>query len=170
MMKDLGLIDRLPRIAAAQAAQAAPLYNSYQRSFDMLEPINAGTTLASAIQIGDPVSYERAVKILQSLDGVVEQVDEDELANAAVLADHTGLYACPHTGVALAALAKLREQNVIRESERVVVISTAHGLKFSRFKVDYHSQELPAVVEKYANPPMDLPANIDAVRAQIGDI
>jgi threonine synthase len=167
MMKELGLIDRLPRIAAAQAAQAAPLYNSYQRDFDELQPVTAGSTLASAIQIGDPVSYERAVKALQVFDGVVEQADEDELANAAVLADQTGLYACPHTGVALAALMKLRQKGVIQENERVVVISTAHGLKFSRFKVDYHRQELADITERYANPPLELPAEYDAVKAAI---
>lgn len=168
MMKELGLIERLPRIAAAQAAQAAPLYNSFQTNFDHFEPVAAGSTLASAIQIGDPVSYERAVKTLRAFDGVVEQASEDELANAAVLADRTGLYACPHTGVALAALMKLRDKGVIRERERVVVISTAHGLKFSRFKVDYHRQELGDVVEHYANPPLELPAEYEIVRAAIG--
>jgi threonine synthase len=167
MMKELGLIDRLPRVAAAQASRAAPLYNSYRRDFDELQPVTAGTTLASAIQIGNPVSYERAVKTLQAFDGVVEQADEDELANAAVMADQTGLYACPHTGVALAALQKLRGKNIIKESERVVVISTAHGLKFSRFKVDYHRCELTDVFEKYANPPIELPADYDAVKAEI---
>ncbi|HBY07253.1 MAG TPA: threonine synthase, partial [Chloroflexi bacterium] len=168
MMKELGLIKRLPRLVAAQAAQAAPLYNSYQRGFDALEPVQAGKTLASAIQIGDPVSYERAVKALQAFDGVVEQATEDELANAAVQADQTGLYACPHTGVALAALEKLRAKGVIRESERVVVISTAHGLKFSRFKVDYHNRALAEVAERYANPPLELPADYETVRAAIG--
>jgi threonine synthase len=164
MMKELGLIDHLPRIAAAQAAQAAPLFQSFQRNFEARQPVKAGPTLASAIQIGDPVSYERAVKTLQVCDGVVEQADEDELANAAVLADQTGLYACPHTGVALGALAKLREKQMIRENDRVVVISTAHGLKFSRFKVDYHRRELEAVSERYANPPIELPADYEAVK------
>jgi threonine synthase len=168
LMNELGLIDRLPRLAAAQAAQAAPLYNSYQRGFAALKPVTAGATLASAIQIGDPVSYERAVKTLQAFDGVVEQADEDELANAAVLADQTGLYACPHTGVALGALMKLRQKGIIRKSERVVVISTAHGLKFSRFKVDYHNQELAKITERYANPPLMLPADFDTVKAEIG--
>ena len=167
MMKELGLIDHLPRIAAAQAAQAAPLYNSFQRNFVSLEPVTAGATLASAIQIGDPVSYERAVKTLKAFDGVVEQANEDELANAAVLADQTGLYACPHTGVALGALQKLRQKGIIKESERVVVISTAHGLKFSRFKVDYHNQQLAAVQERFANPPVELPADLNSVMAAI---
>jgi threonine synthase len=168
MMKELGLIDRLPRIAAAQAAKAAPLFNSYKRNYAALQPVTAGSTLASAIQIGDPVSYERAVNALRAFDGVVEQANEDELANAAVFADQTGLYACPHTGVALAALQKLRDKNLIRESERVVVISTAHGLKFSRFKVEYHQQALDEVSERYANPPIELPADYETVRAAIG--
>jgi threonine synthase len=167
MMKELGLIDRLPRIAAAQAAQAAPLYKSYKRNFDGLQPVNAGKTLASAIQIGDPVSYERAVKALKAFDGVVEQADENELANASVLADQTGLYACPHTGVALAAISKLRQKSIIQEDDQVVVISTAHGLKFSRFKVEYHQRVLEDVSEQYANPPLELPANYEAVKAAI---
>jgi threonine synthase len=169
MMKELDLIDRLPRIAAAQAAQAAPLYESYQRNFDALLPVNAGKTLASAIQIGDPVSYERAVKVLQAFDGVVERADENELANAAVQADQTGLYACPHTGVALAAISKLRQKGVVHEYDRVVVISTAHGLKFSRFKVDYHRKDLADVSERYANPPLELPADYETVKSAILD-
>jgi threonine synthase len=169
MMKELGLINRLPRIAAAQAAQAAPLYKSYKRNFEALQPVNAGKTLASAIQIGDPVSYERAVKALRAFDGVVEQANENELANAAVLADQTGLYACPHTGVALAALSKLRQKGIVQEHDRVVVISTAHGLKFSRFKVDYHQRDLSDVSERFANPPVELPADYEAVKAAILD-
>ena len=92
--------------------------------------------MASAIQIGNPVSYERAVKTLEAFDGVVEQVSEGELANASAQADLTGLYACPHTGAALASLFKLLDKGVIKADQRVIVISTAHGLKFSCFKVD----------------------------------
>jgi threonine synthase len=167
MMKDLGLIDHLPRLAAAQAEHANPLYRSFQTEFETFEPVRAQKTLASAIQIGDPVSYERAVKALRTFDGVVEQASEEELANAAVLADQTGLYACPHTGVALAALAKLIDKGTIKSNERVVVISTAHGLKFSRFKVDYHSQALEGITTKYSNPPVELPAELGAVMEAI---
>lgn len=163
MMKELGLVDKLPRIAGAQTEKANPLYLSYKRDFQHFEPVEAQPTLASAIQIGNPVSYERAVKTLKAFDGVVEQVSEDELANAAACADLTGLYACPHTGVALAALIKLIDQGVIQRDQRVVVISTAHGLKFSRFKVDYHSGQLDSIQAHYANPPIELPADYDAV-------
>ncbi|MEN8171712.1 MAG: threonine synthase [Chloroflexota bacterium] len=163
MMRALGLIDRTPRLVAAQAEHANPLYLSYQNNFNEFVPVTAQKTLASAIQIGNPVSYERAVKTLRSFDGIVEQVSEDELANAAVRADRTGLYACPHTGVALGALFKLLEQGIIQSHQRVVVISTAHGLKFSRFKVEYHQGQLDHVVEQYANPPIKLPADYGAV-------
>ena len=167
LMQELGLIERLPRIVCAQAERANPLYLSYQTNYQEYSPVQAESTLASAIQIGDPVSYERAVGTLKAFNGIVEQVSEDEIANAAALADLTGLYACPHTGVALGALLKLLDRGMIDAQERVVVISTAHGLKFSRFKVDYHNQQLESVVERYANPPIELPADYDTVAAEV---
>ena len=103
-MKELGLTDRLPRIACAQAEQANPFYLSFKGGFQRLEQVEAGPTLASAIQIGNPVSYERAQKVVNEFDGLVEQASESELANAAAQADLTGLYTCPQTGVALAVL------------------------------------------------------------------
>lgn len=163
MMKELGLIDRLPRIACAQADRANPLYLSYMAGFKDYQPVVARKTLASAIQIGDPVSYERAVKVLRVIDGIVEQASEDELANAAARADRTGMYCCPHTGVALAVLFKLVERGEIKSSDRVIVISTAHGLKFSDFKIDYHQSTLEDVLSRHANSPLELPADIQAV-------
>lgn len=169
MMKELGLIDQLPRIACAQAANANPLYLSYRTRFKEYRPVEAKETAATAIQIGAPVSYERAVKVLKAFDGVVEQATEDELANAAARADRAGLYTCPQTGVALAALFKLVKRGEIQSDDRVIVISTAHGLKFTRFKVDYHERTLPEVVARDANPPLELPASLDAVNRAIDE-
>jgi len=167
LAKELGVIDRLPRLAAAQAERANPLYLAYRRGFDRLEPMTAGATAASAIRIGAPVSYEKAVAALRACNGVVEQVSEDELADAAALADRAGLYACPHTGVALAVAAKLARQGVIAAGQRVVVISTAHGLKFSEFKVGYHEASLADVIARHRNPPVMLPADAQAVKADL---
>jgi threonine synthase len=167
MMRELGLIDRLPRIACAQAANANPLYLSYLSGFQEYRPVQAEKTLASAIQIGAPVSYERAVKVLRSFEGVVEQASEDELADAAALGDRAGLYSCPQTGVALAVLFKLIDRGQIGPEDRVVVISTAHGLKFTSFKVGYHDDALAAVESRHANPPLELPADVAAVRRAI---
>jgi threonine synthase len=169
MMRELGLIDRLPRILCAQAANANPLYLSYLDGFREYRRVTAQKTLASAIQIGAPVSYERAVKVLAAFDGVVEQATEDELANAAGRADRAGLYTCPQTGVALAALFKLLERGEIHSHERVVVISTAHGLKFTGFKVGYHDGSLEQVAARHANPPLELPADASRVRRAINE-
>ncbi|MFN2185955.1 MAG: threonine synthase, partial [Anaerolineae bacterium] len=167
LMRELGLIDRLPRIACAQAAHANPLYLSYQTGFEEYHPVPAQKTLASAIQIGAPVSYERAVKVLRAFDGVVEQATEDELAHAAARADRAGLYSCPQTGVAMAALFKLVERGRVLPEHRVVVISTAHGLKFTGFKVGYHDGTLANVTAQFANPPVELPADVEAVNRAI---
>jgi threonine synthase len=163
MMKSLGLISRLPRIACAQSANADPLYRSYQSNFEEYVPVQAKTTLASAIQIGAPVSYERAVRILEKFEGVVEHATEQELADAAAKADRTGMYACPHTGVALTALFKLVEKGEIQSTDRVVVISTAHGLKFTDFKVGYHNDTLEGVQARYSNPPVELEPDVELV-------
>jgi threonine synthase len=167
LMRELGLIDKLPRILCAQSARANPLYLSYQTGFRDYHPVIAGDTAATAIRIGNPVSYERAVKVLRALDGVVEQASEQELADACARADRTGLYTCPHTGVALAALFKSIERGDIQSSDRVVVISTAHGLKFTDFKVAYHESRLADVISRYANPPMELPADVETVKRAI---
>ena len=77
-MRDMGLIDSLPRIVCAQAENANPLYRSYLTGFKEFNPLKAKTTLASAIQIGDPVSFHRATQTLTQFNGVVEQASEDE--------------------------------------------------------------------------------------------
>ncbi len=100
-------------------------------------------------------------------DGIVEQASEDELAAAAAHADLTGMFTCPHTGVALAVLTKLVKRGVIKPSDKTVVISTAHGLKFTDFKVGYHESTLPGVNSQYANPAVHLPADPAVVKAEI---
>lgn len=164
MMLELGLIQKKPRLVVAQAANANPLYQAYKRGFDKLEPMQAKKTEASAIQIGNPVSYERAVSVLKKYDGMVYQVSEEQLADAAHFADRTGLYCDPHTGVALGALFQMVDEKKIAPNDKVVVISTAHGLKFSEFKTRYHEKKLEGVASKYANPIIECAADAEKVR------
>jgi threonine synthase len=166
MMKDLGLVAKLPRIVVAQAQRANPLYRAYLKNFEVFEPIQAQPTLASAIQIGNPVSFEKAVRTLRQFNGIVEQASEEELADAAALGDRTGMFNCPHTGVALAVMLKLLKAGRIDKAERVVVISTAHGLKFVEMKVKYHKKELEFPC-RYANEPIELPPRLDAVKSAL---
>jgi threonine synthase len=165
MMKELGVIQKLPRICVAQAEAANPLYQAYKNGWDSFKAVTAKPTLASAIQIGNPVSVRKAIKTLKTFDGVVEQASEAELADASARADRTGLFNCPHTGVALAALEKLVARGEIKRQDRTVVVSTANGLKFTEFKVQYHEKKLAAVTNpKYANEPILLPNQYAAVR------
>ena len=166
MMRELGVASRVPRLVAAQAEAANPLYRASRNGWHF-EPVVAQPTMASAIQIGNPVSIRKAIAALQRSGGTVEQASEQELADAAARADRTGMFACPHTGVALAALIKLAERGEIRRDERVVVISTASGLKFADFKAGYHAGTLAGIETARANRPIELPNDYDQVRTHL---
>jgi threonine synthase len=167
MMIDLGLTTKTPRLCVAQAENANPMYRAFVAHKDRVEPMAAKKSHASAIQIGNPVSAPRAMAALKAMNGVVEQASEDELADACARADRTGLYTCPHTGVALACTFKLKERGVIGASDRVVVDSTANGLKFTEFKMGYHDRALAGVRPARANAPVVLPADVERVAETI---
>ena len=137
-LHELGIIDKLPRLVGVQTEGASPLYQSYKNGFSELVPQQAKPTKASAIQIGDPVSYRKAVRELKHFDGVVESVTETELMDWKAQIDQLGISICPNSAVAVAGTMKLRDADVIKQNEDVIVILTAHGSKFSNTAVDYH--------------------------------
>ena len=173
-MLEVGIISRLPRLVCCQTERANPLYQAYERAsqegrpmtVDDYHAVTAQETLASAIQIGAPVSLPKAVKALTDCDGIVEQASEEELANAAARADLTGMFNCPHTGVALACLEKLVAAGTIEGGQRVVVISTAHGLKFTEFKTNYHRKAL-GFSSRHANDPYPMGSEPQEVIGQL---
>lgn len=175
LLRALGLCRKTPRLLVAQAASAAPLYRAFQQKW-RFAPLVAQPTLASAIRIGNPVNVHKAIAVLRRLDGAVELATEDELARAFVLGDQHGLYCDPHTGVALAALAKQRAAGLIRAEDRVVVVSTAHGLKFGALKRAHHQgdqgdqggppgrvEALVAATAAPRNPPLRVGAELAAL-------
>jgi len=168
LLLELGVIDNKPRLCVAQAERANPLYRSYGKDFREFEPMVAEPTIASAIRIGNPVSRNRAIRALGRYDGMVEQASEVELVEAATDADRLGLYACPHTGVALAAVKKMAVRGDIKKTDRVVVVSTANGLKFGEFKRQYHEGGLVDVPKPArANPPANVAHDYEAVRRHV---
>ncbi|MBW2190465.1 MAG: threonine synthase [Deltaproteobacteria bacterium] len=167
MMFELGLTSKRPRLCLAQAEKANPLYRAYKQGWDSFEAMTAEATEASAIRIGNPVSVRRAIRALKAFDGVVEQASESELAEASAAADRAGSYTCPHTGVALAALEKIRAKGLVEPGQRAVVIATANGLKFTQFKIRYHENEIPEVQSKHPNKPISLPSEFEAVKAAV---
>jgi threonine synthase len=168
MLAALGVVGRLPRLCVAQAANAAPLYDSCRNDYAPLVAVAAKPTLASAIQIGNPVSFAKAVRALKATSGTVEVATEAELADASARADRHGLFTCPHTGVALAAATKLAARGVITARDRVVVVATASGLKFADVKAGYHDGRLADVpAPRHRNTPIELPASYEAVREAV---
>lgn len=163
MMKELGVIDRYPRLVVAQAENANPMYLAFKAGKKDVEPVQAKPTQATAIQIGNPVSAPRAMVALEAMGGLVEQASEQELADAAARADATGMYTCPHTAVGLAVLEKLRKNDTIKSNEKVVCVSTANGLKFTEFKVRYHQGQIDGVHSTYQNDAVLLPADYNKV-------
>ncbi len=160
----LGLVDRRPRLGVVQVEAASPLYESFRRGFDRCEPVAAGATAATAIRIGAPVSFRRAVRALWASDGIVERVSERELAEASIAADRAGLFVCPQTAAALAGLRRAAAAGVVRPGERVVVVSTAHALKFTEFKAAVEAGRLPAAEGPPLGQPVELPARLEDVR------
>jgi threonine synthase len=126
--RSAGWIERMPRLAAIQASGANPFYLGYREQFAQRHRVNA-ETVASAIRIGDPVSYEKAVAAIRETNGVVEQVTDAELMAAKREIDAMGIGCEPASATTLAGVRKLRAAGVMRDGERIVCVLTGHILK-----------------------------------------
>jgi len=158
----LGLIERLPRIAVVQAAGANPLYRAWTQDRDV-EPITAAT-IATAIKIGAPVSWRKSVRGLRALDGVVTEVNDNEIMDAKALVDASGIGAEPASCATLAGLKRLVHEGVIDRDARVVGVLTGHLLKDPDVVVGYHTGSLDGIDTHRANAPVQAPADVDAIR------
>ncbi len=168
-LRDLGLIERLPRLAIIQAEGANPLYRGYRSGFAVHERVKA-KTLATAIKIGDPVSYDKAVRALHWTNGVVEQVSDQEILDAKARIDASGIGCEPASACSLAGARKLAAAGVIRSGERVVGVLTGHVLKDPGLIVDYHTGQLEGIHATYANPLLRIEPTLEAVRAALSEI
>ncbi|HYK34550.1 threonine synthase [Alloacidobacterium sp.] len=141
-MKHLGLTAKLPKISVIQAEGANPLYRSLQENGgETLEPVEAQTR-ASAIRIGNPASWKKAVRVIQQTGGYCEQVSEAEIALAKAEIGAEGIGCEPASAVTLAGLKKLARQGKVQSAERVVLLLTGHTLKDSDYTIAYHRGEL----------------------------
>jgi threonine synthase len=127
----LGLINHMPRIAAIQAAGANPFYRSFMQGFARRETVSA-ETVATAIKIGNPVSYTRARRVIEESNGIVEEVTDDEILAAKAVIDRTGIGCEPASAAALAGARKLVLRGVIKPDARVVGVLTGNLLKDSK--------------------------------------
>lgn len=126
--RDAGWIERMPRLASIQASGANPFFRSFRERFDTRHRVTP-ETVATAIRIGDPVSYDKAVAAIRATNGVVEEVTDAELMQAKRDIDRMGIGCEPASATTLAGLRKLRAAGVIGAHERVVCVLTGHVLK-----------------------------------------
>ena len=136
----MGLISHLPRIAAIQAAGANPFYRSFISGFKRREQVQA-QTIATAIKIGDPVSYTRARRVIAESNGVVDEVTDDEILAAKSVIDRSGIGCEPASAATLAGAHKLVERGIIKREERVVGILTGNLLKDSQTGIPQDKQD-----------------------------
>jgi threonine synthase len=150
-MRDLQLIDRLPRLAAVQAAGAAPFAASFAQGFSQRLRVDPNT-VASAIRIGDPASFDRAVAAIRNTDGVVISVPDEELLEAKAIVDASGIGCEPASAASVAGARQLVRQGTVRPEQRVVAILTGHLLKDPEAVLEYHRDGQSAA--RLANPPV----------------
>ena len=131
--------------------------------------VTAADTSASAIRIGDPVSYDKAVGAVRRSGGTFEAVSEGEILDAKALVDASGVYICPNSATAVAGFIKARAAGLIAADARVVIIATAHGCKFSGTTIDYHGSRIPGVTSQRANRIIEVAADAGAIERILGE-
>ena len=162
----LGLITRMPRLAAVQASGAAPFAMSFRDGFAerlRVEP----DTVATAIRIGDPASWKRAVRVIQETNGVVLDVPDSAILEAKAVIDAAGVGCEPASAASVAGAAKLRREGVIKPGDRVVAILTGHLLKDPGAIVAYHQNTEPP--PSRANRPVEIDATIADVERVLSE-
>ncbi len=155
----LGLIARVPRLVAVQAAGAAPFAQSFAEGFATRRTV-AAETMATAIRIGDPASWDRGVRAIRETDGLVLAVTDDEIIDAKMVIDAAGVGCEPASAASVAGVRKLVAQGVIDPAQRVVAVLTGHVLKDPGVLVELH-QNRPDLAR--ANRPVEIDADLAAV-------
>jgi len=163
---ELDLIERVPRIAAVQAAGAAPFASSFRDGFTTRPKVKA-ETVATAIRIGDPASFDRAVQAIRYTNGVVTTVSDAEILDAKAVIDASGVGCEPASAASVAGVRRLVGEGIIRPSDRVVAVLTGHVLKDPGALLRYHQELSPR--PEFANPPVEIEPTLDAVERVIGD-
>jgi threonine synthase len=178
-MMEIGLIKRMPRLAIIQAAGSAPLYNLLRQAKQEGKspagypaPVVADPrTLATAIKIGAPVSWRKALRELEATNGVVEAVSEQEIADAKAVIGQSGIGCEPASAASLAGAKKLVAAGIIKPTDRVVGVLTGNMLKDPMYSLAYHEGTLTThdvdgdhpIKPAYPNRPVVVPPDAGAI-------
>jgi threonine synthase len=170
---DLGFIDRLPRLAVVQAAGSAPFHDFYAAGgTGELRAVTNPETLATAIRIGDPVSWPKAIREVTESGGVVEKVTEQEIADAKAVIGKCGIGCEPASAATLAGIRKLSAAGVIARGADVVAVLTGNVLKDPDYIYRYHTGQLKTpsgepIAPTFGNQPLVAPNDPGRIAALI---
>ena len=169
-LRGVGMIKALPRVAVIQAAGSAPFVAQVQESGD-LRPVRKPETLATAIRIGNPVSWRKAEQVIESTAGRAEAVTEQEIADAKAVVGRCGIGCEPASATTLAGIRKLVREGTIAPSADVAAILTGHLLKDPDYVYRYHTGELQTpsgerIQPRFGNAPVTVPND----RSKIADL
>lgn len=153
-----GVIDSSPRLVAVQASGAAPFAHSFRSGFAKREAVHA-ETVATAIRIGDPASYERGVRAIRENRGIVLDVSDAEILDAKAVIDASGVGCEPASAASVAGVRRLVEEGTIGKFDTVVAVLTGHILKDPGILIEYHKE----AKRPMANPPVEIEATTEAV-------
>jgi threonine synthase len=156
----LGLIDRVPRLVSVQAAGASPFHRGFADGFATRHRMDA-QTIATAIKIGDPASWDRAVHAMRDTDGMVLSVTDEEILSAKVTIDAAGVGCEPASAASVAGVRQLVQRGVITNAHSVVAVLTGHVLKDPGILVQYHQEREPVPAD--ANRPIVIDPTVHAV-------
>jgi threonine synthase len=168
-LRELGFIDKMPRLGVMQAEGSAPFYEFSQRHGQgEFRAVAKPETLATAIRIGDPVSWPKAWHEVQTSHGVVEKVTEQEIADAKAQIGRCGIGCEPASAATLAGIRKLTAAGTIAHDADVIAVLTGNVLKDTDYIYRYHTGQLEApggvkIASTYGNQPEVVPNNLDKI-------
>lgn len=157
----LGLISRLPRVVSVQASGAAPFEAGFREHFAHRHTVHA-ETVATAIRIGDPASWDRAVRTIRETNGLVIAVSDEEILAAKTVIDAAGVGCEPASAASIAGVRQLVEKGVVRFDDRVVAVLTGHVLKDPGILVEMHQEKADFAG---ANRPVEIEPSVKAVES-----
>ncbi|MFT4039306.1 MAG: threonine synthase [Thermomicrobiales bacterium] len=167
-LHQVGLIDRIPKLAVIQAAGSAPFASYFQSGWEEYEAVHA-ETVATAIKIGDPASTPRARRSIEATNGWVTSVSDGEILDAKAAIDAAGIGCEPASAASLAGLKALRQQQVIRPGETAVALLTGNILKDTDAITSYHLEDVNGAPRAAANRPLRVAAELAALEQALAD-
>ena len=156
-LNQLGLISDLPRMVGVQAEGASPIARAFKRGLSKIDPVPNPETVATAIRIGSPASWKKALRAVRGSRGLMETVTDGEILEAQkLLARLEGIFVEPASASGIAGLKKLLEVGAVGHDEEVVCVTTGHGLKD------------PEVVERTCEKPIMVRPDQNSIRRELG--